>query len=340
MQELDLQISLGSHGTLSEDDIPLAKAAWHFLKDFLKDHFHPAKPAKQPQIAKKQKIAFTTTPWEWIKLTDGLQLCDGVLCPVSVQWISKGIEQWSSTSQRRIKKVKENKKAMEVCSVPQHLTEFMRNCHDQIKTNIIRWISDFFRTPTEKRSSVNPAFSAHGSRNVQLPGSGASGFAAPAPSGSGSIPAPFPPRQFTGKFSCVQNAYNNARFTLGNVPPLRLEGREFICLHDFAQWVKRQDIGLHRLQRIRSKGYNRGLFNCMQPPNRYIVIVLQHCIAIDLSNQGFVYESHPATMFDFGIPFRPLKKDCSNFEELTNYYKKVLKMDLLKHIKQVWKVIV
>ena len=40
------------------------------------------------------------------------------------------------------------------------------------------------------------------------------------------------------------------------------------------------------------------------------------------------------------IPFRALKKDSSNYEELTNYYKNVLKMDLLKQIKQVWKVIV
>jgi hypothetical protein len=328
---------------LTKDDIPLAKAAFNFLKE----HFFPAKRAK-PLIVKKKQEGYDTS-WKWIKLTDGLKLCEGVLCPVSVQWTSKKNHEtkWSSTSPQRIKKVKE------ACDIPQHLSEFMRNAQNQM--SVIRYIFDYFNTPAAKRSSLNPAFNGNGSRNVQLLGSGASEFAAPAPSlgsgsipapfpapslGSGSIPAPFPLRQFTGKVSCVQHAYNNARFSLGNFHPLRLQGCEFICLHDFAQWIKRQDISLHRLKRIRCAGYSRGLFNSMQHPNRYVVIVFQHCLAIDLSKQGFVYDSDPAAMFNFGIPFQALKKDCSNIEELTNYYEKVLKMDLLKHIKQVWKVIV
>jgi len=312
---------LSSNRTLSDDDIPLAKAASDFLIDLFK-----AKTAKQP----KKKVQKYDTSWKWIQLTDGLKLCDGELCPVSVEWTKGQKIEWSSTSPQRIKKVKK------ACDVPQPLIEFIRNGHNQVKTIIIRYIFDYFNTPAEKRSSLNPAFFPVGSRDVQLLGSG---FAAPAPASLGP-PAPFPPRQFKGKFFCAQNAYNNCRISLGNeFQPSRMQGCEYIRIQDFANWVKQQ-IGLHRLQRIRRAGYSRGLFNCMQPPNRYVVIVFQHCLAIDLSKQGFVYDSDPAAMFDFGIPFKALKKDCSNHEELSNYYEKVLKIDLLKHIKQVWKVIV
>ena len=74
----------------------------------------------------------------------------------------------------------------------------------------------------------------------------------------------------------------------------------------------------------------------MQAPHRYIIVASKHCIAVDLSKEGFVYESDPHINFNYGIPFKYMKG--SEASEVSKYYTTKLHMDLPNSIQELWRV--
>ena len=301
---------LGNHG----EDKDIAIAAYEFLKEFLTSE--PSQPTSEQDTSEQDGFDYD---WDWEMLTDGIQVRDGVLCPVSVKWRlpTDNSVKWSSVS---------NKRDSRACKKPQPFWLFM-DTDPIIQTSIIRYIWEFFTSP-DNRHSMNPIKQGTGSRRTLLPLSTPKSVSEP-------IQHALPIRQFAGKDHCLQHAYNNVLFSIENFTPFNPQIAfipAFIPVHKFNELLTTQ--GRYNLIKIKRVSGNT-LFNLMQAPHRYIVVVATHCIAVDLSNTGFIYDSDLA--FNHAIPFKFINKD-SSASEVSKYYKNKLNMDLPKIINQLWRV--